>query len=886
MSWLGEQARRVRMLLGWRRARRDLEEEMRLHRDLRAREEGRAAAERRFGEELRLRERSLEVWGWTWLESLGQDVRHALRRLARTPVATGLAVLSLTLGIGASTTLFTLTDAMLFRPLPVDRPQQLVELTNQFEGRTWPSFSNPLWERFRDRQRALAGVLAYDDWDLDVGSGANRRRAYGIYASGTFFPMLGVHAERGRLLGPKDDGRACSPVTDISDDLWRSQFGAAASALGGVLEVSGHKVAVIGVMPSDFFGVEAGRRLQIVLPICELPQISGYPGILQDSSGGLLRMMGRLWPGESARIAQARIAALMPALAPALPKDEAATGGHHLRILVRSTPQGAESWVQGLYGSALLMLAVLSGAVLLVACTNLAGLMLARAAAQRDEIAVRLALGATRFRLVRQQMMESLLLATGGMALGAIFAAWACPALEHLAVSQGSAAVTLALTPDAHQAEFALYVTLATALLVGLGPALRATRAAAIASPRPASGASPLAGRWTVSLQVALTFVLLAGGVLFARNFENLIGPGKGFAARNVFLATVIEPRGHPAPPGTLSALRALPGVQMASASSLIPVQGPTLFMEVQSPAGSRRGPGLLQVRGNVVATGFFRVTGTALLRGRDFDAGDTPSSRPVAMVNATLARLLFPRGDLLGRRVTALSPRSKMAPYTIVGVVADAKYRRLQSPTPPTLYYAWNQLSPRLLREAFYLKSPLPEASLARAVRRTLARLAPGARPQMTAFRTVVDDAARPQQLLALISGLFAGLALLVAAIGIYGVLAYSATLRRKEYGIRTALGAKPAAIARLALREAAAVVAAGGLAGGLLLWLASRAALPMLSQQSMRHGALLYQVRPDDAMTLAAAAALLGAAALGAAWLPARRAAHADPLAALRGE
>src|SRR6185437_3870205 len=859
MTWL----RRLLALFRWRSRRREVDAEIALHREL-------LADDRKFGNPLRLRERSLEVWGWGWLESLLQDVRHGLRLLARTPVATALALLSLTLGIGANTALFSLTDALLLRPLPVAHPEQLVRFG--FRTPNHADFSNPMWEQLRDRQRALDAVFAYAPaiFDLDPGGAET---ATGMYVSGSYFSSLGVPAERGALLTPADDRRGCPAVADISDRFWRSHFAAAPGAVGATLTLNGHAATVIGVFPAPFLGPQVGWGGDIVVPICQSDALRGFRSLLVANSWWLA-VGGRLRPGESASDATAILAAQQQIWKAALPPGMDAQERQDFGL--RLSPGGrGSSDLQGSYGESLEILLAVAGFVLLVACANLAGLMLARAAARRQELAVRLALGASRGRLLRQLLTESLLLALGGAAGGAVFAAWACAATEHF-LSTAAVGMALHLTPDLRVLAFALGLTLGTALLIGAMPAQSALRGAAEA-PRPQSSPAPQGAGWLVAAQLALALLLVSAAGLFLRSFANLTGPAKGFATRGIVLATITAPKGERLPPGLDAKLRAIPGIEALSASMVVPAQG------------SSRGPGIEAVGGatrsapdalwNAVTPGFFFELRTPLLLGREFESTDSANSPAVAILNQRLARILFPGTNALGKLIRQTTFQGPGPSAAVVGVVADVKYTALQRAAPAAAYFPVAQQPHPARLLTFYLQTSRGEAGLAADLHRVTEQALPGGRIRVETYDSLQAAGVKPERLLATLSEGFGALALLLAAIGLYGALAYDASRRRREFGVRTALGAEQAAIRRLVLRQAGSRLLAGTAAGLALAWIVGGMAQHGLAK-------LLYGVQATDAGTLLGAAALLAAVGLAAAWLPARRAARADPMLALREE
>jgi len=873
MEWL----RRALALAAWRKRRRDLDDEIALHREL-------LGNPAKFGNELRLRERSMDMWGWRWLESFGQDLRHGLRLLARTPVATALALISLTLGIGANTALFSLMNAVMLRPLPVAHPEQLalVMMQSPVARRASPTFTNPLWEQVRDHQQAFASAFAWSPTQFDLHTSGPEERVEGVFASGGYFSALGVHPERGRLFGPADDQPACPAIAEVSDGFWKVHFAESPAALGATLTLDGHPFQVIGITPPGFFGLDVGTAPDVIVPLCA-DAITNPRSMLKTRDAWWLRVGGRLKPGEGLASAQAQLAAQIPGwLAAAVPLDWSGKDRQNFlgrRISLQSLELGM-SRMASAYGLPLEVLLGVAGLVLLVACANLAGLMLARAVARRDEIATRLALGASRARLVRQLLTESLLLSVGGAAFGAGLAVWACRALERF-WSTAATAVQLNLSLDRAVLGFTIALTLATAMLVGLVPALRATRLSLAQGARTATRGGSSAARRLAAAQVAISLVLLAGAGLFLRSFRNLTSLDLGLDPSHIQLLNLA-----PSPRGTspammqaertriLQALRGVPGVDAAAESFIVPLTGLQWDNTVHGANATIPDAYL-----NAVSPGFFATLRTPLLQGRDFNEQDGPDSQPVAILNATAARILFPAGNALGQ--TVQQPSDFMnRPTVVVGIAADAKYdRSLRAPAPPEAYYPAAQLSNQFQTAAFEIRSTLPPDAVAQGVRATMARVDPGASFSLGQLSSTVATDVKPERLLALLSALFGALALLLTAIGLYGVMSYSAARRRREYGVRVALGALPRAVQRLALGEFAAVLGWGAALGLIATWLAGRALQAEL-------GTLLFGLAPADFATLAAATLLLVAISLAAAWLPARRAARADPMLALREE
>lgn len=855
--------RRIRMLLTWRQRRRELDEEIALHRAL-------LGNDRKFGNELQLRERSRDQWGWRWLEWAAQDLHNGLRQLRRTPFATALALASLTLGIGANLALFSLTDALILRPLPVAHPERLVLLSAKSGGSSFPDFSNPLWEQLRDRNDALSAMLAFNGTMFTV----DGEPSLGLYASGSYFPMLGSGAEVGRLFGPRDETPGCPAVADISDAFWHERFAADPRAIGSTLTIAHHPVTVVGVIPPGSFGPEVGRAASIVVPLCAVARLGSYP-MLHQPNVWWLRIMGQLKAGQTLPQAQALLNAEHERWISALPGNW--RPDERQGFLFSLTPGGhGISTLRANFSTGLLALFAVAGCVLLIACANLAGLMLARTAARRQEIAVRASLGASRLRLVRQLLTESLLLAASGTLAGAFLAAVGCTAVERF-LSAPNLPVVLNSSPDLRVSAFAAALTLATAVFIGLLPALRAT-SAALSRPQPSSASLPSSGRWLVPAQLAAATVLIAAAGLFSRSFAILVGPAKGFSTEAIELAKVSVRSPAVLPSAAIaSGLRAIPGILSVGAAWVAPTQGSTWGGPTAAVGSNAKS---VRTFWNAVAPGYFALLKTPVLRGRDFASTDGAHAALVTIVNENLAQALFPDQNPLGRQIRRLSYEGPPdPPATIVGVVADAKYQSLQAQAPPTAYFALDQQPQPPAQITFFLRTGLSSPSVRAAVGEVLQRAAPSAHLELQNFASLAAAGVKPERLLATLSQGFGALGLLIAAIGLYGALAYEAAQRRREFGVRAALGAEPGAIRRMVLGRAGRQLLLGVGAGLGLAWLAGR-----LAQAEL--GKLLYGVAPSDPWSLGGAALLLVAVGLIAASRPARRAARADPMLALREE
>ncbi len=875
---------------------RDLDRELEFHLAERADElmaggmgeaEARRQARLRFGGAGVQKERTRERDVLPWLESLAADVRYALRSLRASPGFTLVAVLSLGLGIGANTAIFSLVDAVMLRSLPVSRPEELVQVTM---GAASGDFTNPLWEELRDRQDVFAGAFATADERFDLAGGGEVRPVDGAWVSGGFFGALGVAPAAGRLLAATDDFRGCPAVAVLGHGFWQGAYGGAAGAVGRTVSLNGHPFQIVGVAGRGFTGVEVGRAAQVFAPLCARAVLEGGDGGLDQRSFWFLRVVGRLEEGVTPAAARARLAALAPAVfAATLPPDwDEAGQREYLKNTLDVVPAATgHSGLRFRYRDALLALTGVVGLVLLIACANVAGLLLARAAARRREVAIRLAIGAGRGRLVRQLLTESLLVALLGGVVGLVFASWAGGILVRL-LSTRSNAVRLDLSVDARLLAFTLAVSTATAVLFGLAPAWRATRvdphAAMQATGRSvAEGHSrPTLGRALVVGQIALSLVLVLGAGLMLGTFRGLATLDPGFSSEGVLLASVdlrnagfSEERLPGVKREILGAVRAVPGVRSASASALTPVSGAAWNGRVEVDGYVPTGPHDALVFFNAVSDGFFATLGTPLLAGRDFGRGEAAGSEPVAVINQAMARKFFGGASPLGRRIGLRDGPDPGRSVRVVGVVGNTKYRTLREESEPLVYLPLEQdagLGPSLSLE---LRGHGPPAALVPAVTAAVGGIDRGISLRYATLREQVDASLTQERLLATLSGFFGALALLLAAVGLYGTMAYSVARRRGEIGIRIALGAARSRVVRLVLGEVGRMVLAGVALGALAAAVMVRRVAPFL-----------FGLAPSDPATWALSALTLAVAAAAAGALPAWRAARVDPMDSLREE
>jgi putative ABC transport system permease protein len=882
----------------------ELREEIRAHLDMATRDRiargeapgaAAAAARRELGNVSQIQEATRDVWGRRWIEQAVQDVRYALRTFRRTPGFAVVAILSLALGIGANTALFQVVNAVRLRTLPIADPSTLVEVrildTDGARGsfESWyPAVTQPIWREIQSHREAFSGLLAWGRARFSLSDGGDARTADGLWVSGEFFTTLGVSPAAGRLLSADDDRPGCTPRAVLGHAAWRRLYAGDRAAIGRTITLNAKPVEIVGVAPASFHGLEVGRGFDVVLPLCAEPIFSS-DGIGRVNAGTTwwLSVFGRLAPGWSAERASAALAVVSPAvfrasLPPAYP---AASVDRYLAFTLGARPGGAGlSHLRENYTSALWLLLAIAGVVLVIACANLANLLLARASAREREIAVRLGLGASRGRVIRQMLTESLLLVAVGTSIAIVLAGAMSQALV-ASLETTENAITLPLVVDWRVLGFAAALALATCVLFGLAPALRGTRMAATAIMRAtARGATSTRDvlslrRALVVLQIALSLALLFGSLLFARTLYNAASVDPGFTPDGVLAASVnftragvaVENRG-PYRMQLVDRIRTVPGVQAAALVAIVPISGDAAGNDVW-PEG--RPAERFNMLNNVVGPGFFSTMGIPVIAGRDFDSRDVLSSVPVAIADETFATRFGGPQAAIGRRFTReTTPSTPEKTFEIVGVVRSSSYTSLKDDPYPVVYYAATQGRASQFARIL-VRSSLPATSITPALTAALVNVDRRIEVGYALLPTMIRDTLVQDRLLAGLSGGFGGLAALLTMVGLYGLVAYSVTRRTGEIGIRMALGATPRAIAGMLLRETGWLLAIGMACGAGLALAGGRFT-----------AALLFRVDPSDPATLAGAAGLLAIVALVASYLPARRATRIEPVAALRAD
>ena len=814
------------------------------------------------------------------------DLRDALRSLRANPIVTFVAIVSLALGIGANAALFSILNSLLLKTLPVRDPASLVVIDDG-------SWTNPIWEQIRERRQELfEDAFAWSGDQFNLASSGETDPVEGAWASGRIFEVLGIRAAVGRTFTEADDvrgGGANGPVAVISHAFWQRRMGTAPDVIGRHLTVDGLDVTIIGVAPRGFFGPDVGRSADIILPLGAIAAVPGRARMLDGRSTWWLEIMGRLKPGQSIDEAAARLNAIRPQIREAtLPQDWPAKELQQYLsdpITLVSAATG-ESNLRDSYQRPLQIVLAVVGAVLAIACANLASLLLARAASRRHELSLRLALGASRFRLAKQLLAESAILAALGAGLGLLVAKWGSALLVRQ-LATPSDGVTLDLSMDWRVVLFTAGVAGATAIFFGIAPALGLSGISANDAikeqTRTVTGDRRFGLRNAlVAVQVALSLTLVVGGVLFVRTLTALSGRNLGFNPEGVVSVNVDARKNDEERAARLQlfdrlrdSARAVPGVSSAAISVLTPIGSMRWNTRIQPTPGVEGLPEKQRVAWvNIVSPEWFTTFGMRVLQGRDFDDRDASNTPRVLIVNETFARRFFPGGVVLDQEIKAGLEGPTITSFRIVGVVNDAIYSSPRKDFEPTIYAPLAQLGEVMPATVISVRAANGEVgTLARDLSAAMVRTDPRITFSIRPLSAQLRASLRQERLVAMLAGFFGGLALLLAAIGLYGVASHSVTRRRAEIGLRMALGADAKGVVRLVLGRLGWLLAAGMALGIALSWWTVR-----LVEQ------LLFGMPARDPLTFSLAALVLLVAGLLAGWLPARRAARIDPVRALR--
>jgi predicted permease len=895
----------MRLMRFWRRGRRDdeLGDELEAYlaqetaermRDGLSADDARQAALRKLGNTTRVRETVYEANSLGWIERPAKDVRYAARILRRSPGFALAGVLSLTLGIGANTAIFELLNAVRLRSLPVSRPGELVEISivggNRGMGLNSGPHANmtaPLFDALAREQKAFTGVFAWGTNDFREGRGPGHQLAHGLLASGTLFPVLGIAPHRGRLLGASDDRRGCGagPAV-ISHAYWLRRFGGREDAIGSRLVLDDLTFQIVGVTPPEFFGLEVGKQFDVALPVCAEALLE--PGILEQKNRWWLVGMGRLRPDWTIERASEHLGVLSAGLfAETVPSDyDESTLKRWRGLVLTAAPggHGVSQWRED-YESSLWLLLAITGLVLLMACANLASLMLARASVREREFALRTAIGASRGRLLSQALVESALIAFLGAVGGVVLASALSEAVISF-LSTEAQPLILDTGMDWRVLMFSAGVATATCLLCGLVPALRSASAEP-ATALKAGGRSMTAvtgfsfQRLLVVFQVAVSLVLVVGALLFVRSFRNLTSIDPGMRLEHVKLAIAGFSRPGLTPEGSqqirttlLERVQALPDVQSAATSTIIPLTGMswTHSVRVPSAGGEKRGASKF----TWVSPGYFETMQVPLVKGRLFDRRDTTSSAPVAVVNETFVRQFLDPATAIGSHVRTLAePEYPSVDREVIGIVRDTKYGSLRDETPPGAFVPASQHPAPQAWTVLAIRSTASVATLRPELVRAYAEAGATSDVVVWPMTDQVRDSLLRDRFMSWLSGFFGLLAGTLSAVGLYGIMAYATARRSNEIAIRMALGASRRDVVWMMLLQAGRLLALG-------------VGIGILAALALGHSvqALLFGIVPNDVVTILLAAVALAAIGLIAAYVPTARAAGISPLEGLRAE
>ncbi len=885
--------RRIWMLGRRSRMDREIEAELREHMQMciddnigrgMSPEQAQREARLRFGSPTATRERVATEDAALGLDNLWRDVRTALRGFVKSPVFSIVVIGTLALGVGANTAIFELLDAVRLRSLPISKPEELAELRivggNRGFGISDGMFANftvPMWQEVKEHHDPFSGILAWRGNDVMLRQLNEERRIHGLEVSGNFFSMLGVAPFQGRLIESQDEAGCELTKVVVSYPFWQAQMGAQPITSYSTLVIDGKTVQVLGVTPPSFFGMVVGNRFDVAFPACTPPH--PRPEVFA------LSVMGRLKPGWNLKTASDYVAALSPRLfEKTAPTGYSAAAAQTFRAFrLAAYPAGAGvSYLRKEYNSSLELLLGITGLVLLIACANLANLMLARASVKRREVAIQMALGASRGRVLRQILLESALLAAFGASLGVALAQPLSRALVST-MNTSQEAVHLTIVADWRVILFAAAVACATCVLFGTLPALRSTQTEPISAIR--SGERGFAGnrerssvqRAMVIAQIAVSMVLLVGALLFVRSYRNLMTVNPGMRESGISIGYFNFPQQKIKPENLASYKRQLvedvrstPGISNAAGTTTVPLSGSSWSHQVQ--VGALDGSSKF----TYVSPSYFATLSIPLLTGRNFTERDTGDAPLVVIVNQAFQRK-YVVGSPLGQQVLVRpEPQYPERTYEIIGTIPDTKYGDLREETPPMAFAPIDQFPVTAQGPGIAMMFASRDgAGTEQAVRHMFDEKHPGTMMQFYNFKQGIRDNLVGDRMMAMVSGFFGILAALLVVVGLYGMLSYFLSQRRSEIGIRLALGASRAQVIGGLLGDAIKMLLLGLCGGTLMALFAGRQASTML-----------FGLKPWDPATLAGAAMLLAVVTLMASLIPAVKAANLDPVASLRAE
>ena len=842
--------------------------------------EARRLARLEFGGMDQVKEQCRDARGTRWVDETAQDVRYGLRGFRKNPGFTIVTIVTLAIGVGANLAIFNVFDALLLRPLPVPHASELITMTRWQQGNSGAHFSYPQVQQLSEHTDLFTALCGIGSDTVYIGPVEALEPVGAAWVSGRYFDTLRLTPFLGRLLTAADDTPAATPVAVLSHNYWRRRWGGDPRIVGQTMVIEGQAVPIVGITPEGFTGATVGESADVTLAI-------HARRILQPENAGVtgpgwrwIRVLARPVPALTPEQLQARLDVawaqfLERNLSPGMtPEARERT----LSMTVRVEPGvSGTSQIRGSLRFAIVIAMALVTLVLLIACVNVANLLLARGAARAREIALRLAIGAARARIVRQLLIESAMLAAAGVASGVLLGWLSSAALVDLIAARvggpDASTVSLDVAPNWRLMVVSAAIGTMTTLLFGLLPALRASSIA--------PGVTSTSGRATEShgrlasalivAQVSLSLVLVIGAGLFMRSLSNLRALDRGFIPGNVLLASFDPSRAQlPSPElqalnrSVLSAVEELPGVASVSAAIVTPLQGGGMS---QSMSVNGVSTGLEEVYFNIIAPRYFEVLGTPFVAGRDFSGADDGSAPGAAIVNEAFVRKYVADGHPLGQHLTMSGPARDLA---IVGVVKDAAYETLREPAPPTVYASYLQARGRPM--TLIVNSAAPIAVVSTAIRDLVQPRTPARPVRIRTFASQVEDSLFSERLMMLLTSVFGTLALGLAAVGLYGLMSFTVSTRTREIGVRLALGARPARVLRMVVASALRMVSIGIIIGLPIAWMASR----VIARQ-------VYGVSSTDPLTIAAAIAILGSVGLASAAIPARRAAAVDPVTSI---